>query len=346
MFEQPFVRALYVKLAREQAVRYLKAGKMPRTEANILARMRVIKGDEVLVRPLVNKVHEILPVFNLLGNFERKYIRRFVPFVNWYKFMVNYGAKLPAQHPFKLVGARGLGALFEEHREQVFKDYFPFMTREIEGAGIPPRFDHMWPIGQRGDQMAKFFNVRGANPFTTISDFVELDFMNMASPIITVPIEQVTGRAIFGNRKFESGEAGVTVTHKGVEYKEFAKVRPPLVDHIMSQLPQYTLLKKWLVPARQWDTGTLLNPDPILNPDTGEYVYPIESLEKILNMLGVDQKTLDVQKVWYKYQTRKAQALGRALTKHREYLSFEDIRSIMKAYYEEEKTREFMEKVR
>ena len=365
MFEQPFVRALYVKLAREQAVKYLKAGKMPRTEASILARMRVIKGDDILARPLINKVHEILPVFNLLGNFERKYIRRFVPFVNWYKFMVSYGAKLPAQHPFKLVGARGLGALSEEHREQVFKDYFPFMAREIEGAGIPNRFDHMWPIGQKGDKMAKFFNVRGANPFTTITDFVNLDFMNMASPIITVPIEQVTGRAIFGNRKFESGDAGVTVTHKGVEYKEFAKVRPPLVDHIMSQLPQYTLLKKWFVPARQWDTGTMLNPDPILNPDTGEYVYPIESLEKILNMLGIDQKTLDVQKMWYQYQARKAQALGRALTKHREHLSFEDIRSIMnelqadtklwkklkeemdeKAYYEEEKTREFMEKVR
>jgi hypothetical protein len=365
MFEQPFVRALYIKLAREQAVKYLKAGKMPRTEASILARMRVIKGDEVLARPLVNKVHEILPVFNLLGNFERKYIRRFVPFVNWYKFMVSYGAKLPAQHPFKLVGARGLGALSEEHREQVFKDYFPFMAREIEGAGIPGRFDHMWPIGQKGDKMAKFFNVRGANPFTTINDFVDLDFMNMASPIVTVPIEQVTGRAIFGNRKFESGEAGITVTYKGVEYKEFAKVRPPLVDHIMSQFPQYTLLKKWLVPARQWDTGTMLNPDPILNPDTGEYVYPIESLEKILNMLGVDQKTLDIQKVWYQYQARKAQAFGRALTKHREHLSFEDISGIMnelqadtelweklreemdeKAYYEEEKTREFMEKVR
>lgn len=365
MFEQPFVRALYIKLAREQAVRYLKTGKVPKTEANILARMRVIKTDVLLSRPLIDKVHQTLPVFNLLGNFERKYIRRFVPFVNWYKFMVSYGAKLPAKHPFKLVGARGLGALSEEHREQVFKDYFPFMAREIESTGIPPRFDHVWPIGQKGDKMAKFFNVRGANPFTTIQDFVELDFMNMASPILTVPIEQVTGRAIFGNRKFESGEAGITVTHKGVEYKEFEKVRPPLVDHVLSQLPQYTLLKKWLVPARQWDSGTLLNPDPMLNPDTGEYVYPIESLEKILNMLGVDQKTLDIQKVWYQYQTRKAQALGRALAKHRECLSFDDVRSIMnelqadtelwkklknemdeKAYYEEEKTRKFLERVR
>jgi hypothetical protein len=115
----------------------------------------------------------------------------------------------------------------------------------------------------------------------------------------------------------------------------------------------------------QWDTGTILNPDPILNPDTGEYVYPIESMEKILNMLGIDQKTLDIQKVWYQYQNRKAQALGRALTKHREHLSFQDIQDILnelqadtelwkklrdemdeKAYYEEEKTREFLEKVR
>ena len=365
MLEQPFVRALYVKLAREKAVHLLKTEGVSRSEANILAKMRAIKGNELLVEPLINKVHEILPVFNLLGNFERKYIRRFVPFVNWYKFMLKYGAKLPGEHPFKLIGARGIGALSEEQREQVFKDYFPFMAREIEDAGIPERFDHLWPIGQKGEQMAKFFNVRGANPFTTIEDFVNLDFINMASPILTVPVEQMTGRAVFGGRKFESGEAGITVTHKGVEYEEFAKVRPPLVDHILSQMPQYTLLKKWLVPARQWDTGTLLNPDPMLNPDTGEYVYPIESVEKILNMLGVDQKTLDIQKVWYKYQTRKAQALGRALAKHRENLSFEDIRGILheiqkdsklweqlrneineKAHYEEEKTREFLEKVK
>jgi hypothetical protein len=336
-----------------------------RTEANVLAKMRVIKNDPALVRPLVEKVHETLPVFNLLGNFERKYIRRFVPFANWYKFMLKYGAQLPSRHPFKLIGARGLSALTEEHREEVFKDYFPFMTREIEGAGIPARFDHMWPIGQRGEQMAKFFNVRGANPFTTIEDFVDLDLMNMASPIITVPIEQVSGRAIFGNRKFESGEAGISVTYKGIEYKEFEKVRPPLADHILSQLPQYSLLKKWLVPARQWDSGSILNPDPILNPDTGEYVYPIESMEKILNMLGIDQKTLDIQEAWYRYQTRKAQAMGRALTKHREHLSFEDIKNILnelqtdtelweklrnemdeKASYEEEKTREFSEKVK
>jgi hypothetical protein len=365
MFEQPFVRALYVKIAREKAVALLKQQKIVRTEANVLAKMRVIKNDPILVRPLVDKVHETLPVFNLLGNFERKYIRRFVPFANWYKFMLKYGATLPSKHPFKLIGARGIGALTEEQREEVYKDYFPFMAREIENAGIPARFDHLWPIGSKGEPMAKFFNVRGMNPFTTIEDFVDLDFMNMASPIITVPMEQVSGRAVFGNRKFESGDAGISVTYKGMEYKEFAKVRPPLVDHILSQLPQYTLLKKWLVPARQWDTGTILNPDPILNPDTGEYVYPIESMEKILNMLGIDQKTLDIQKVWYRYQNRKAQALGRALTKHREHLSFDDIQSILnelqadtelweklrnemdeKAYYEEKKTREFLEKVR
>jgi hypothetical protein len=365
MFEQPFVRALYIKIAREKAVKLLKAEKIARTEANVLAKMRVIKNDPVLVRPFVDKVHETLPVFNLLGNFERKYIRRFVPFANWYKFMLKYGATLPSKHPFKLIGARGLGALTEEHREEVFKDYFPFMAREIEGAGIPTRFDHMWPIGSRGEPMAKFFNVRGMNPFTTIEDFVDLDIINMASPIITVPMEQVSGRAVFGNREFESGDAGINVTHKGMEYKEFAKVRPPLADHILSQLPQYSLLKKWLVPARQWDSGSILNPDPMLNPDTGEYVYPIESMEKILNMLGIDQKTLDIQKVWYQYQARKAQALGRALTKHREHLSFEDIRNILnevqadeelwkklrnemdeKALYEEEKTREFLEKVR
>lgn len=333
MIEQPFVRALYVKLARDKAVKILKTEKLKINEVNILNKMRVIKNNPELVAPLVKKVQETLPVFNLLGNWERKYIRRFMPFYNWYKFMIQYSAKLPKNHPFLLVGARGLSELSENQREQVFKDYFPFMAREIEENGIPERFSHLWPVGEKDQEKATFLNARGLNVFTTIEDFADFDVINMLSPVVTVPYEQITGRAAFGDREFISGEEGIEFTVDGVVYRDFTKVTPPLIDHMFSQFPQYALLKQILVPARQYDTGSILNPDPILDPITGEYKYPIDNIEKILNYMGIDKKTLEIREVWNKYQQRRQQAFGRAGTKYqskyKSAMSFEEIRGVM-----------------
>lgn len=369
MIEQPFVRALYVKLARDKSIKILKTEGLKANEVNILNKMRAIKNNPELVESLVKKVQEILPVFNLLGNWERKYIRRFMPFYNWYKFMIQYSAKLPKNHPFLTVGARGLSEVAENEREQIFKEYFPFMEREIEENGIPERFAHLWPVGGKDQKEATFFNARALNVFTTIEDFADFDVINMLSPVVTVPHEQITGRTVFGDREFLSGEEGVEFTLDGVEYRDFTKVTPPLIEHIFSQFPQYTLFKQTLVPARQYDTGTILNPDPIIDPITGEYKYPIDNIEKILNYMGIDKKTLEVREVWNKYQQRRQQAFGRAGKKYQSKiktaLSFEEIRGIINelkkdkvlwkklqeelkdnALYKKEKTKELFEKIK
>ena len=343
MFEQPFVRALYVKLAREKAVKLLKSGKAPVTEESILAKMAEMKNTPELVAPIIKKVKETLPVFNLTGNWERKYIRRLVPFYNWYKFMGKYAATLPVKHPFKTVGARGLGALSEKQREEVYEEMFPFMAREIEDSGIPEVFSHLWPTTNENGKVT-FFNARGLNAFATIEDFMQLDFINMTTPVFTVPYERIVGRSAFGDREFKSGEKGVEYTVDGVQYNDFEKVRPPLMDHILRQFPQYDLLKKSLVPARQYDTGTVLNPEPIMDEVTGEPQYPINAIEKMLNYMGIDRKTMDdieLRKRWDNYQQRKRQALGAAFRKGQgkssQALSFDEIREIINSIKDDEK---------
>jgi len=334
MFEQPFVRALYVRLAREKAVKLLKSGKGKITEENILAKMAEMKTTPALVDPIIAKVKETLPVFNLTGNWERKYIRRIVPFYNWYKFMAKYGATLPAKHPFKTVAGRGLGALSENQREDAFKDAFPFMVSEIEDSGIPEVFSHMWPVGVK-DGKVTFFNASGLNPFETIEDLVSLDLINMMSPVVTVPYEQVTGRSAFGDREFKSGEKGIEYTVDGVQYNDFEKVSPPLMDHILRQFPLYQLAKQSLVPARQYATGTILNPEPIIDEITGEPKFTIAHIEKLLNYMGIDRRTIDevdLRERWDNYQSRKRQALGAAFKKGQgggQALSFPEIQAII-----------------
>ena len=344
MLEQPFVRSLYIKIARDKAISLCKIEGLKANEVNILNKMRVIKGDAKLLEPIVSKVKETLPVFNLLGNFERKYIRRFVPFYNWYKFMAIYGIKLPAKHPFKLAGARGLGALAEENRESVFKKYFPFIAREISETGIPNRFDHLWPVGEPGEKETTFFNSRGTNPFTTISDFANLDLVNTFSPVIKIPLEQMTGRQTFSDMEYKTGEEGVVVSRDGVKYFDFEKARPPLFEHIASQFPQYQLLDQMLVPARQWETGTILNPDPILDPITGEYKYPIKSVERLVNMLGIDRKTLDVQKTYYQYIARKHGSIKQYFLKHGQNVSLREIKEYFGELVMDDKTIEQIKK--
>jgi hypothetical protein len=311
MFEQPFSRSLYVKIAREKAIDMLKSSKVPVTEESILSKMLEIKQSKQLSEPLINKVKQTMPVFEISGPFERKYMKMVAPFYNWYKFMIQYSARLPVNHPFKTVGARGLGALSEKQREEAFKQYFPWMSNEIDKGGIPDRYDNLWPVkGEDEDGKAVFFNARGFNVFTTVEDAIKGEFVNMMSPIIKVPLERAQGKEAFTGREFKTGERGVG------EYKEFDKQNPPLLEHILSQLPHYKLLKQTLVPAKQYDAGTVWNPDPIVDKITGEYKYPIESVEKWLNYIGIDKYTLDIRKTWDAYLKNKRQAVGETFSKY------------------------------
>jgi len=249
--------------------------------------------------------------------------------------MGKYAATLPIKHPFKTVAGRGLGALSEKQREDTYKDMFPFMAREIDDSGIPEVFNHLWPISNK-DGKVTFFNTRGMNPFATIEDFTNLDLINMASPVVTIPYERITGRSAFGDREFRSGEKGIEYTVDGVKYTDFEKVRPPLMDHILSQFPQYDLIRQTLVPARQYDTGTILNPEPIIDEITGEPKYTIDNMEKMLNYMGIDKRTIDaidLRTKWDNYQQRKRQALGAAFKKGQgkvsQALSFDEIRGVI-----------------
>ncbi len=327
MFEQPFVRSLYVKLARERAVTLLKAERAAITEDSILSKMAEMKTNPALSDPIISKVEKTLPVFDMTGNVERKYLKRIMPFYNWYKFMAKYTASLPINHPFKTVGARGLGALSEGQREDAFKEMFPYMKREIEEGGIPDRFDNLWPVSEPDkDGKATFFNSRGLNVFTTVEDMVKGNVANMMSPMVKVfVIERPLGRESFTGREYKTGEGGEDFTGK-------EKQVPPLGEHLLKQFPQHELLKQFLVPAQQYDTGTIMNPEPILDKITGEYKYPIDNVEKMLNYMGIDRKTLDIRKVWDSYRKQKTTAIGETFTKLQSKadtaLSFQEIKEV------------------
>ena len=322
MIEQPFVRALYISEARKKAIAMLRSQKKPLTEGNIIDTMGTIKDVPKLRDPIIAKVKETLPVFDDLNNFERKYVRRAVPFYNWFKFMAKYGKNLPANHPFKTVGGRGLGGLSETHRETAFIQTFPFMEDEIKENGIPDRYDNLWPIKVDKNGEATFFNARGLNVFSTIEDIVNLNIGNMLSPILKVGGERALGVEAFSRRNYSTGD-------EGIDFEEHKKHLPPLSDHILKNFPQYTLLKQFRTPARQDDSGTLFNPKPVLDKITGEYVFPIDDVEKFLNFLGIDKRTVNIRDSWERFQNKKRAAISKTFKKYQSTidtsLSFSEI---------------------
>jgi hypothetical protein len=308
--EQPFVRALYINKARKEAKRLLKTEGIPISEESILTKMLEIKNTPTLNKPIITKVKETLPVFNIMGDFGRKYVRRAMPFVNWYKFMLRYGATLPAKHPFKLVGARGLAALTEKEREEAFRQYFPYMADTIEReGGIPKRFNGLWPIGtdpKTGEGI--FFNARGLNPFDTITDILSLRVFSMMSPIIKVGAERALSRDTFTGQKFDT-PSPIEITRDG-KIRELERITPSFATHVLRQFPQFTLLEQFITPGKQYSTGTIFNPKPKVDPVTGEFKYPINAMDKLLNYVGVDRKTIDVEEWFYKHQERLRQKMS------------------------------------
>ena len=338
--EQPFVRALYIKLAREEAKTMLKAEKLARTPENIMTKLAQIKDTPALKDPIVAKVKETLPVFNNLGYYGRMYGRRAIPFLNWYKFMSVYAAKLPAKHPFKLAGVRGLSDLSEKERERAFIQYFPYMEDKIaKEGGINRRFSGLWPIGKdekTGEGI--FFNARGLNPFRTVSDILEGNFVNMMSPIIKVHAERAFGVESYSGQKFTTPYP-LDVSPEG-EVSEVQKPKPNLFTHYARQFPLFTMLEQTLTPAQQYSTGTVFNPKPIRDPITGEPKYPINALEKMLNYSGIDKKTLDVEK-WFHTNEARIRAKGALTHKNMMFdpnaLTLDEHRAIFETMQEDEK---------
>ena len=308
--EQPFVRALYINLARKKAKELLKADGIPFSQESILTKMLEIKGSPELTKSLIKKVKETLPVFNLLGDFGRKYGRRAMPFLNWYKFMFKYGVTLPERHPFKLVGTRGLAALTEEERQEAFRQYFPYMADTIEKeGGLPRRFNGLWPIGkdpETGEGI--FFNARGLNPFNTLTDIMNVEVFSMMSPIIKLTAERALGIDTFTGQKFDT-PTPIEITPDG-KVEEIEKILPPFFTHIARQFPQFQLIEQFVTPAKQYSIGTVFNPKPKLDPITGEPKYPINAMDKLLNYIGIDRNTIDIEKWLYKHQERLRQKMA------------------------------------
>jgi hypothetical protein len=248
-----------VKQAKMELVRE-GVGTFHMTADLMRAKLAEIARNPVKTAAIMQKVNDFLFDYGNMNGFERSVIRRFiVPFWSWNKNIIRLTVwTLPFKYPGRTALLRGLATM---GYDQLMDSY---RQNGIDPNTVPEWFRGNIPTELQPDGSVLFWNPRGANPFMTLTQTA----LSMLSPPIKIALERMLGEDLFTGRKFtdptviDSGRGQVRYNPQTGQFRE-AKVKPPLLSHLLRQFPQYDLLRKTFTPYREYDTGTLLHPQPL-----------------------------------------------------------------------------------
>lgn len=256
--------------------------------------LKYAQQDPEILAKAINSVEDFFYGAGQLSNFERRYVRRFLPFYSWYKFITLYGLRLPLNHPgrFEIIG----------NLAKTFYD----ITGQNE---LPNYLKGSVPIGETKEGDIYYLRTSGANPFSLLEDIatqgVSQTALSSLTPPIKTAVERITGREAFTGRTFTSkniieayGGRLYTFNQKTGKTEEVeAKVKPALLEHLLRNfVPQYQLMEQAIVGGAQTYTAAGL-PSLITgkgvktSPITGEPKKPTGALQKLklraLGLLGI-----------------------------------------------------------
>jgi hypothetical protein len=145
----------------------------------------------------------------------------------------------------------------------------------------------------------------GPNPFSGMFQSP----LGGLSPPIKMAIEHFTGRNLFTGQPFSDKD---TITPFGTEQQfrivrdengkpigtePVDKVTPSLWEHMLSQIPQYELLKDTIAGGKTFDTSGIVDvfqgQGLITDPTTGEAKYPLGTLQAVAKFAGFSQTPFD-----------------------------------------------------
>jgi hypothetical protein len=202
--------------------------------------------------------------YNNLGPVERHVVRRFIaPFYSFYKHVVRLALKYPFDYGARTLVAANLSRFVEE------------MDRELYG-NVPPWLRGATPLGDPSTAQAWLGGAPG-NPFSTLLGLTEFSGFGMLAPPVKIIAEQQMGRSTLTGRQFtdanvvtpfgtdqgyrviRDGDGRVIDTLPTGPGQPGGKVAPGLLEHLLQQIPQYTLLKNAIAGGKTYDTESLLS---------------------------------------------------------------------------------------
>lgn len=181
-----------------------------------------------------------------LTNFERRVIRRVIPFYSWMRWSTLYAYHMATEAPTRLNIIANMS-----------RDFY-MLTGQNQ---LPDSLKGAVPIGSDDDGTVYYLQTKGVNPFGVIDTILGGDSLiggtataalQGAAPSFKTVFEQATGRDTFLDRPFTrkdiieaQGGRLWRIDPETGELKEMTdKVRPAVLEHMLrNYIPQYLLLE-------------------------------------------------------------------------------------------------------
>lgn len=254
--------------------------------------------DEVKATQALKEVNSFFGDYSHLSPFERHMVRRFVfPFYSFYRHATKLILTYPFENPLRATVINALAAADQEMMDQ----YGP----------VPEWLRSAVPLSAPGSEVS-FLTGAGPNPFNVTGQ----DWVSGLNPMLKVALERSIGRDLFTGRTYSDENVftpyGSDVqidmrTGKPIE----GHVLPSPIEQFLSNIPQYTTLKKIVAGGKTYDTATLLDVlqgHGVIKDTAGATKYPTQTVDEILKYLGLPTTTYDLGS----YQQRLADAQAQA----------------------------------
>jgi hypothetical protein len=288
--EEAYRHASYMTAADRTAIRagvLSNAHKFWTSKENLAAAFRT-GMDEGAAGKLVDEVNHYLNDYNRMTPAGQNIIRPYlVPFWGFYRHATKMLLTMPFEHPGKAMLLR----LFNDAAET-----------ERDKLGLMPSWlQNSLPLGPgavAGEY--RFLSTAGMNPFNTVLESP----LNIMHPYAKLMYEQSTGRSTFTGKQFTDpsvykafgSEQQYRVGADGVPIP-IEKVTPGILQHVLSQIPQYNLVSDLLAGGATYDTADLIDilrgQGTIIDEETGQPLYDKGMLLTIAKMLGYSESTFN-----------------------------------------------------
>lgn len=227
-----------------------------------------------------------------LSPFERKSLRRLLPFYTFNKAMTMLAFRFPFLYPQR--------AFIGSHLAQAWNDIMA-----DENSYLPARLRDYVPVMAREDGSVIGISSGMINPLSSakVGDFAELPLPSVFNPLKSNPvialvlkmngaIPEWSGKPLSPGEYATRLDNGTVVQWTGKGFKTVI-AQPSVFKSLADLFPQSQLMDRLVHPFAQSDRGWLFNPDPILGPD-GKPRYPKELVDLVLsNIIPTSTYNLD-----------------------------------------------------
>ena len=242
-------------------------GRMLTSQKETMAILEKTAQSSKLTAKLVDGVHNWYYHGLNLTEFERRIVRRLVPFYSWMRWITLYSYRVTTEAPVRTAIIRGFA-----------RDFY-MLTGQNK---LPEYLRGAVPIQTDEDGSVYYLKTQGMNPFDTLNNLMGEGLLGTAlqssAPGIKTLADQATGRDTFTGQQFTRNDVLQAMSGRlykfdpelGEVVEVDATVRPGLLENLLrNYIPQYVLME------------TLLT--------AGEKRYTAEGLNTILADLFVDE---------------------------------------------------------